>query len=132
MSAIAYRVSSNQNFYSSANTGLGALYFKGIRKTKRLLGSASLATFVPIIVLSLFVAPYIALRCGTINMDSNIKTLKESIVSLTEDNSSLEKTVFNDISLVQVAIWAQANNFVEVSDFHPLALNHVSNVALTK
>ncbi|HPS28473.1 MAG TPA: hypothetical protein PLX10_01415 [Candidatus Paceibacterota bacterium] len=132
MPAIAYRIGSNQNFYDSANTGLSVLYFKSVKKTKRLLGSVSLLTFVPILVLSLFLAPYIALRCQTINLDSDIKVLKKSLSSLTEDNSSLENIVFNDISLAQVSNWAQANHFVEVNDFYPLALNHASNVALTE
>ena len=132
MPAIAYRIGSNQNFYDSANTGLSMFYFKSVKKTKRLLGSVSLITFVPILVLSLFLAPYIALRCQTINLDSDIKVLKKSLSSLTEDNSSLENIVFNDISLAQVSNWAKANHFVEVNDFYPLALNHVSNVALTE
>jgi len=88
--------------------------------------------FVPILVLFLFLAPYITLRCQIVNLDNDIKALKKSLSSLTEDNSSLENIVFNDISLTQVSNWAEANHFVEVNDFYPLALNHVSNVALTE
>jgi len=32
MPAIAYRISSNQNFYDSANPGLSRFYFKSVKK----------------------------------------------------------------------------------------------------
>lgn len=132
MPDIAYRISANSNFSDSANTGLSMLYFKSVKKTKRLLGSVSLATFVPILVASLFLAPYIALRCQIVSLDSDIKTLKKSLSALTENNNSLENIVFNDISLAQVSNWAQANHFVEVNDFYPLALNSNDSVAFTE
>lgn len=132
MPAIAYRIGSRQNVYNNANAGFNVLYFKSVKKTKRLLGSVSLVTFIPIAILSIIFIPYIALRCQAVQIDNNIKTLKTSLSNLTENQSGLENIVFNDISLTQVANWAQANHFVEINSFYPLALDNNSNVALTK
>lgn len=132
MSAIAYRISYNQNANDSYSGGFNGLYSKGIKKTKRLLGGISLNALLFIIAIIVCVGPYIALRCGAVSMDSEIKSLKQSLAGLTEKNNKLETVVSKDLSPAQMVSWAKANNFIEVNDFYPLVLNNTSSVALTK
>ena len=132
MPAIAYRISYNQNANDSYNGGFNGLYSKGIKKTKRLLGGISLNALLFIITIIVCVAPYIALRCGAVSMDSEIKNLKQSLLGLVEANNTLETDVSKSLSPAQIVSWAKTNNFIEVSDFYPLVLNNTSSVALTK
>ncbi|MCX6737127.1 MAG: hypothetical protein NTX26_00035 [Candidatus Parcubacteria bacterium] len=132
MPAIAYKISYNQNTYDNNGGGFNGLYFKGIKKTKRLLGGISLNALLFVIAIILCVGPYIALRCGAVSMDSEIKNLKQSLLGLVEANNTLETTVSKSLSPAQIVNWAKTNNFVEVNDFYPLVLNNTSSVALTK
>lgn len=132
MSAIAYRANYNQSTYDSYSGGFNSLYFKGIKKTKRLLGGISLNVLLTIIAITACFAPYIALRCGAVSLDSEIKNLKQSLAGLTEKNNTLETKVSKGLSPAQIVSWAKANHFIEVNDFYPVVLNNTSSVALTK
>lgn len=133
MSALAYRANYNQNANDNGYSGgFNSLYFKGIKKTKRLLGGISLNALLLVIAVIVCVGPYIALRCGAVSMDNEIKNLKQSLLGLVEANNTLETDVSKSLSPAQIVSWAKTNNFVEVNDFYPLVLNNTSSVALTK
>jgi hypothetical protein len=132
MSAIAYRANYNQNAYDSYNGGFNSLYFKGVKKTKRLLGGISLNVLLIVVAITACFGPYIALRCGVVSLDSEIKNLKQSLVGLTENNNTLETKVSRSLLPAQIVSWAKANHFVEVNDFYPVILNNTNSVALTK